>query len=254
MDLHFTVITVVYNAEKKLDKTISSVLEQEYPPYEYLIVDGRSTDGTVKAAQAYSAAFRQRGIHYRILSESDNGIYNAMNKGIRAAAGDWISFLNAGDWYEPDALKNIRAFYKEAPFDLTYGGLHYVRPNGTVRNKMSKLDSFPVSSRNWNHPSMFLRRELYLKYGFDERFRVYADFDLYLRLRRDRVSIRVIDRVIATFAADGQSTDPALRNALIRAGEKYRSYAQNGYSRFYWLESYGWELFKSLYFLVYKRT
>lgn len=252
MGIRFTVVTVVFNAEKVIQKTIDSVLNQEYMPYEYLIFDGCSTDCSMEIVRRYAAAFEAKGVVYRVVSEKDTGIYNAMNKGVRAATGDFISFLNAGDWYEPDALKNICDFYNETPFDLTYGGLHYVLPDGTVRDKMSKLDSFPISSRHWNHPSMFLKRELYQKYGFDERFRFYADFDLYLKLRKDKVSIRVIDKVITSFVADGVSTDTTFKKVLTRAGEKFQAYRQNGYGLIYWFEAYGWEIIKAAYFKLFK--
>ena len=248
MNLKFTVITVVYNGAAVIEKTIESVLNQELPPYEYLIFDGASKDGTVELANRYQGAFRQKGISYTVVSEKDTGIYNAMNKGVKAAKGDFISFLNAGDWYELDALENINAFYQEAPFELTYGGLHYINPNGTVINKMSKPDRFPISSRHWNHPSMFLKREIYQKYGFDETFPAYADFHLYLKLRKDGTKIRVIDKVIANFVADGVSTNTNMKKVLGRAKEKYKAYRGNGYSVFYWIESYGWEVFKSIYF------
>lgn len=248
MDLKFTVITVVFNSAAVIEKTIESVLNQELPPYEYLIFDGESNDGTVELVNRYRDAFRQKGISFTVVSEKDTGIYNAMNKGVKAAKGDFISFLNAGDWYELDALKNINAFYQEEPFELTYGGLHYINPNGTVTNKMSKLDHFPISSRHWNHPSMFLKREIYQKYGFDEKFLAYADFNLYLKLRRDGTKIRVIDKVIANFVADGVSTNTNMKKVLGRAKEKYEAYRGNGYSVFYWIESYGWEVFKSIYF------
>lgn len=250
MDLKFTVVTVVFNGEAAISKTVESVLHQEYAPFEYLVFDGASTDHTLSLLNQYKEAFSQRGISYRIVSEKDSGIYNAMNKGIKAAKGDFISFLNAGDWYEPDALKNINCFYQEESFDLTYGGLHYINPNGTVANKMSKLDRFPVSSRHWNHPSMFLRREIYQKYGFDESFQAYADFDLYLKLRKDGTKIRVIDQVITNFVADGVSTDTSLKKVLSRAGEKYRAYRECGYGSIYWMEAYGWELVKAAYFKI----
>lgn len=247
-DLRFSVVTVTFNAENCLRRTVESVLKQTYAPFEYLIFDGLSKDGTVAVAEEYRSALEARGIRYRVVSEKDSGIYDAMNKGVRAAEGDFVSFLNAGDWYEPTSLADVNAFYQEAPFELTYGGLNYIMPDGKVRVKMSRLDRFPVSSRHWNHPSMFLTRELYRKFGFDERYRMYADFDLYLRLRRAGVKIRVIDKVITNFMADGISTDVAWKKVLARAGEKYRSYRENGYGRFYFLESYGWEILKMLYF------
>ena len=213
-------------------------------------MDGASADQTLAIADEYKDAFAQKGIKYKIISEKDTGIYNAMNKGIKLAKGDFVSFLNAGDWYELDALKNVNDLYSEEFFELTYGGLHYINPNGTVTNKMSKMDSFPISSRHWNHPSMFLKREIYEKYGFDEYFRAYADFNLYLKLRKDGTKIRVIDKVITNFVADGVSTDTNLRNVLSRSKEKYEAYRKSGFSRIYWIESYGWELFKAMYFKI----
>lgn len=250
MNLKFSVVTVVINGCGVIRETIESVLHQQYAPFEYIIVDGGSADRTVAVAEAYRPAFAERGIRYRILSEKDTGIYNAMNKGIRLCQGDFISFLNAGDWYEPDALANIYRFYQDEPFELTYGGLNYRNPNGRVIRKMSKLDRFPVTSRHWNHPSMFLDRRIYEKYGFDEDFKVYADFDLYLKLRRDGTRLRVIDKVITNFAAGGISTDTGLDKIMARAREKYTAYRNHGYGRVYWLEAYGWELFKMLYFRI----
>ena len=250
MDLKFSVVTVVFNAEDVIAKTIESVLNQSYIPYEYLIIDGKSTDKTLDIVDSYKDSFAAKQINYRIISEKDTGIYNAMNKGVKSATGDFISFLNAGDWYEPDALKKIKNFYNEDDFDLTYGRLNYINPNGSITVKMSKYDKFPITSRHWNHPSMFLRREIYQKYGFDERFRAYADFHLYTKLRKTDVKIRVIPEIITNFPADGVSTDVRMKKVLARAKEKYRIYRDNGYSVIYWFESYGWEIMKSVYFRI----
>ena len=250
MDLKFTVVTVVFNGEEVIAKTIESVLNQTYAPFEYLIFDGKSTDGTLEIVNSYKEKFAQKNIRYSVVSEKDTGIYNAMNKGIKAATGDFISFLNAGDWYEPDALQNINEFYNEEDFELTYGGLNYINPNGSITVKMSKLDKFPITSRHWNHPSMFLKREIYQKYGFDERFRAYADFHLYTKLRKTDVKIRVIPKIITNFPADGVSTDTKMSKVLARGKEKYRIYRDNGYGIIYWFESYGWEIMKSIYFRI----
>lgn len=248
--LKFTVVTVALNAENVIKKTIESVLHQTLAPYEYIIIDGGSTDNTLKIINLYDDLFKKRNIIYKIISEKDNGIYDAMNKGITNSKGDFTSFLNAGDWYEKNALENINSHYNKEWFDLTYGGLHYIKPNGTIIDKMSRLDSFPVSSRHWNHPSMFLKTKIYKKYYFDTSFKAYADFDLYLKLRRKKVKIRVIDKVITNFVADGVSTNTNFNKVLSRAREKYLAYTHNGYSCLYWLESYGWEILKSLYFKV----
>ena len=246
--LKFSVITVCLNTEKVIAKTIESVLQQTLPAYEYLIIDGLSTDRTLSIAESFRRQFEAKGIRYNIRSEKDSGIYNAMNKGIKTATGDFISFLNAGDSYLSQSLEIINRFYQEETFDLTYGGLNYITPDGGRILKMSKQDHIYVTSRHWNHPSMFLRREIYQKYGFDESFRYYADFDLYLKLRRDGTKIRVIPEVITNFSADGVSTNIKLKKVLNRASEKYRAYRENVYSPIYWVESYGWELAKSFYF------
>ena len=248
MNLRFTVVTVCFHAEKEIAKTIESVLGQSYAPYEYLIFDGRSEDRTVEIAESYRARFAEKGIRYVVTSERDNGIYHAMNKGVKAATGDFISFLNAGDWYEADALFKVNACYQKAAFDLSYGGLYYRNPNGTVIIKKSRPDKLLVTSRHWNHPSMFLRREIYQSYGFDERFRTYADFHLYTKLRRTDIRIRVMDEVLTNFSVGGVSTDVRMRKVLARGREKYRIYRDNGYGALYWLEAYGWEILKSLYF------
>ena len=245
-NLKFTVITVTLNAEKVISKTIESILNQSYSPYEYMIIDGLSMDKTVEIAESYRSLFSAKKINYIIKSEKDSGIYNAMNKGIEAASGDFISFLNAGDWYQEDSLYKINQFYQDEPFDLTYGGLNYIYPNGTSTIKMSKPDQYFVTSRHWNHPSMFLRREIYQKYGFDEYFRNYADFDLYLKLRKDGTKIRVIPEVITNFVADGISTNYSPSKTIQRAKEKYISYRNNSYSCLNWFESYGWEILKSI--------
>ena len=250
MSLKFTVVTVAYNAESVIEKTITSVLNQSYLPFEYYIIDGKSGDKTVEIAKKYSVEFQNKGVKYTVISEKDSGIYNAMNKGIELATGDFISFLNAGDWYEIDSLKNINDFYNEEEFDLTYGSLNYINPDGSSTIKSSKLDSFPISSRHWNHPSMFLKTNIYKNNKFNEAFKAYADFDLYLKLRKDGTKIRVIDKVITNFVANGVSTNRNIKKVLERSKEKYKSYVQNGYGKIYFFEAYGWEVLKAVYFMI----
>ena len=97
---------------------------------------------------------------------------------------------------------------------------------------------------------MFLKSELYKKYHFDESLKICSDFDLYLKLRKSNIKIRVIDKVITNFVADGISTSTDIKNVKRRAKEKYSSYIKNGYSHLYWIECYLWEAFKMLYFKV----
>lgn len=248
--LRFSIITVCFNAEDAIASTIESVLNQSYPAFEYLIIDGNSKDNTVSIAESFNQKFTDKGILFKVISEPDTGIYNAMNKGLKRVTGDFISFLNAGDTYLSDALSKVNAFYNESPFELTYGSLNYINPNGEITVKTSKIDKYLITSRHWNHPSMFLVRDIYQQYGFDERFRTYADFHLYTKLRKTDIKIRVIPEIITNFRADGVSTDVSFKKVLARAGEKYSIYRDNHYSRLYWFESYGWEIIKSLYFRI----
>lgn len=246
--MKITVITAVYNGENTIEKTIESVLAQEVKPYEYLIIDGESSDNTVKITESYRSAFETNNVIYRIVSERDSGIYDAFNKGVRLSTGEFIAFLNADDWYEPTALKVVQETYTREPFDFAYGTIQYVGAKGDILKKKSKLDTF-VSSRNWNHPSSFVRRNLYLDNPFDQTLKVYADFDWFLKIRKQNVRIVIFpdDAVIAHFRAGGASINADFRQALARAKEKVYAYKRNGYSSIYMAEAYGWELVKYIF-------
>lgn len=99
-----SIITACYNSEKTIERTLKSVLAQTYSNYEYIIIDGMSTDDTLKIIDAYRNAF---GSKLKVVSERDSGIYNAMNKGIKMASGELVGIINSDDWYEPDALQTI---------------------------------------------------------------------------------------------------------------------------------------------------
>ena len=113
-----SVITICFNSEAVIRKTIESVLNQTWDKLEYLIVDGASKDRTVAIAEEYSERFAAKGVDYRIYSEPDRGIYDAMNKGIRLSSGDLVGLINSGDWYEPDAVETAVKAYEKEPYDL----------------------------------------------------------------------------------------------------------------------------------------
>ena len=114
-----SIITIAYNSEKTISRTIESVYNQTYQPYEYIIVDGLSKDSTVEVAKQYEQKFKEKGIIYRIISERDKGLYDAMNKGITMAEGELIGMINSDDWYEPDALKEVNEVYEKEHFDTS---------------------------------------------------------------------------------------------------------------------------------------
>ena len=247
-----TVVTVVYNGENTVRKTIESVLEQEVKPDEYLVIDGQSTDDTLAIVESYRTSFKKKNIVFRIVSEKDYGIYDAFNKGVRLASSEYIAFLNADDWYEPTALKIVREVYDKEPFDFAYGTIQYVGRNGVILKKKSKLDTI-VSSRNWNHPSSFVKRELYLEHPFPLNFKIYADFYWFLAIRKQNVKIVILpaDDVIVHFRTGGASINSDFLQMLERAREKFLAYRENGYSALYVFESYGWELVKYIFAMIF---
>lgn len=230
-----TVITVCRNSAATIRDTLEAMLKQTYPQVEYLIIDGCSSDGTLEILHGYKEAFRGKGYSYRILSEPDRGIYDAMNKGVALASGELIGIINSDDWYEPDAIKTAAEEYLREPYDIFYGNLNLVRGDGSVLVKRSRLDRFP-SSRHWNHPTTFIPARVYRQLGGYRCHTLYDDFDLMLRLRRKGARVRISSRILANFRTGGVSTGKSLRHWLHRIGARYRCYRNNGYSRLYFLE------------------
>lgn len=229
-----TITTVTFNSEKTLEQTIQSVLQQTYPHIEYIIVDGLSTDRTLQIAHSYTDAFRERGFSYQIVSERDNGMYDAINKGISMAHGEIIGNINSDDWYEPDAVEKTVRFFGETGCDLMYADLRMIRRDGTSFIKHSR-ESRLATSRGWNHPTQFARKSLYdrEKYKCES---LHDDFDLLLRIRKKGYRTAILHEVTANFRMDGMSHDRSLKRALERGRARYRIYRNNGYSRLYWFE------------------
>ena len=201
----FTIVTVCRNAEATITRAMESVLAQGCDDYEYLVIDGASTDKTGECVQRLAPAFGDK-LHYT--SEPDDGIYDAMNKGLAAARGEFIAFLNADDWYEPDTLATVAALVK--PGIDCVGGAIRIHPSfpsvGTDRQTAGAMSVSTASVTSSNatlrsprpellrrsyppampagHQSWFARTALLREVGgFDTRFRIAADYDLFLRLR-----------------------------------------------------------------------
>ncbi len=172
--MKISVITVVRNGADVLEETMRSVLEQDYPDVEYLVIDGASTDGTLAVAE------RRRDRLSVLLSEPDGGIYEAMNKGIRLATGEVIGLLNAGDRYLPGALRLVaESFRKEGTEGrIFWGDVEYSR-HGRVRGfRPENLFRGAFAP----HPSMFVPRSVYETVGlYDETFRLLGDYDFMYR-------------------------------------------------------------------------
>lgn len=119
-----TVLSVAYNSEATIAKTIESVLVQTYPNIEYIIIDGASKDNTVKIAESFLPQFvKQKGKTLRIISEPDRGMYDALNKGAAAANGTIIGSINTDDWYEPEAVAVMAELYEQEHYDAAWGSI-----------------------------------------------------------------------------------------------------------------------------------
>lgn len=189
-----SIITVSYNAVKTIEQTIQSVLKQSYPNIEYLVIDGQSTDGTQRVIEK----FRNEIAYY--VSEPDQGIYDAMNKGLSHASGDVIGIINSDDWYETDAVEKAVDCFRESNAGVVFGEIWLIDPNGK-KQSCTKNSTLPP------HPSMFVKREIYQKYGvFNTNYKIAADYELTLRYWAQGVPFAHIDGILANFRALGISS------------------------------------------------
>ncbi len=202
-----TIITVVFNGEKTIKDTIESVCRQTVLPGEYLIIDGGSTDGTPAIVAPYLKSYP----FIKFISEPDQGIYDAMNKGIRQASGDLIGMINADDWYENDAIEKMSRAYAHHGTGVYYGILRYHLNNMEYYLERSS-HNFPAE-RMIPHPATFVSRDIYDKHGFfNLKYRYSADLDFVIRLFKANAPFFPMDDVIANFRIGGASY--TLRSAL----------------------------------------
>lgn len=197
-----SVITCVLNAEDTIERTIKSVLSQSYPSIEYLVIDGGSTDGTLNVIESY-----EDEIDYWI-SEPDNGIYHAMNKGAKVATGDYLYFLNADDWLVGETV--IESVFQEIKGEqpsLIYGNTIRVYPGFEVvisrkfRKTLLKRGEVP------SHQASFISRNSFWELdGYEEQYRSAGDFDLFCRMYEEGFSSSHINRTIANVSSGGLSS------------------------------------------------
>lgn len=245
MDMKVSIITVAYNSEKTIGRTIKSVLGQTWEDLEYLVIDGASTDRTVSIAEGYRSALEARGVDYRIQSEPDSGIYDAMNKGIRLATGDIIGILNSDDWYEPDAAQIAASTFMEQDCGLMFANIRLIKADGRELIKKARLRRYQTS-RDWNHPTTFVKAVYYKKYPF-RNLGIHDDYGFYLQMRKLGVKIVTVDRVLADFCMGGASNRKNIRAAVSRIRDRYNyCYRINGYSRWYIVECVAMEAAKML--------
>jgi glycosyltransferase involved in cell wall biosynthesis len=201
----FSIVTVCYNSEKFIEGTIESVLSQNFKGYEYIIIDGKSTDKTLIKIKSYQNNHKS----IALISEEDNGIYDAMNKGIKQSKGEYIFFLNAGDaFYDSDTLEKTFHLIDKND-EIIYGDICQVNGEKEVYKKsIKKITKFHLLlDRMICHQAIFAKRSIFNNHGlFDIRYKISADYDWFISCFKAGVKLKYIPLVISYFDMSGIST------------------------------------------------
>ncbi|QUX93718.1 glycosyltransferase [Marinomonas sp. A3A] len=195
-----TVVTVVYNGESLLEETILSVINQTYDNVEYIIIDGGSSDGTLDIIRKY-----QHAIDYWV-SEKDSGIYDAMNKGIDLATGDWINFMNSGDcFYSSTILSEIFSNLSSQDEIVIYGNRQVIYPSGRARLVKAGLINNLWKGSQFCHQASFTKVQYHKMNIFDINIKIVADFDFFYRAWKNDEKFKYVDIVLANIESGGIS-------------------------------------------------
>lgn len=227
--MKLSIITVVYNGVDTIEDCIKSIINQSYGDKEYIIIDGGSTDGTLDVIGKYNDGIS------KIISGSDDGMYDALNKGIGLATGDIIGFLHSDDLYASnEILEKVVDVFENNDIESCYGDLLYVNKfnyNKTIRYWKSSPYKDGKFRSGWMppHPTFFVKKEIYNKYGcFNTDFRIAADYELMLRFfEKYKISSRYIPEVFIKMRVGGMS-NRGLRNLLRKSFEDYKAWKVNG--------------------------
>lgn len=205
-----TVITVVLNAAPVVEKTLISVLAQDYPNLEYLVIDGQSTDGTLGIIEKYSHGITQ------CISEKDSGIWDAMNKAAKLASGEWLIFMNAGDLFVANDVIS-RAFSANAwvECDVLYGDTIFAYCENRISVRAPDIATLR-DGVGFSHQSCFVKTALQKGYEFDLNEHVAADYDFFLRLYKAGKVFRRVDVVVSEFLFGGFSNRPPIEVIRMR--------------------------------------
>lgn len=226
--MKMSIITVCYNSASTIRDTIESVIRQSYSNIEYIIIDGKSKDHTMSIIKEYEANIQ------KIVSEPDNGMYDAINKGIAMSSGDIIGILNADDFYIDDkVIKDVVNQFQELDYEGLYADLVYVDSENTSSVKRYwKSGKYKPGrfTKGWMppHPTFFLKRSVYQKYGaYNTTFVSAADYELMLRMiHKYKINLGYLDRIIVKMRIGGMSNS-SLRNRLRANREDKRAWEIN---------------------------
>ncbi len=206
----FTIITATFNSEKTIVRTIDSVLRQSYSNFEFIIIDGNSKDGTVKILKSYENQFKKRGISFSWISEDDKGIYDAWNKGLNLAEGEWISFLGSDDYYLDNALISYYELIENnnLEIDWIYSNVLYVE-SSIKKRLLNAVWSWKKFRRNTSilpaHVGSFHNKKFFKAYGvYDTSYKIAGDYEMLLR-PKDNLKTLKVDNTTAVMSSGGVS-------------------------------------------------
>jgi glycosyltransferase len=226
--MKISVITICFNNEADIRSTLESVVNQTYPDIEYIIVDGASTDNTLKIVDEYKDKIA------KIISEPDNGLYDAINKGIRNATGDVVGLIHAGDkLYDNTVIAKIAKHFEENDMDALYGHSQIINNrNEVIRINRSPKFSKSLFRKGWipSHQSFYAKRELFQEYGlYNLKYRIAADYELLLRFMYfNNAKVSLLDEFIVRFSLGGTSTK-GIKNIWQQNKECWNAWKDNGY-------------------------
>ena len=214
-----TYVTVTYNAAEVLQRTLDSVLAQDYPDIVHLIIDGASTDGTQEMVNDYIECSNDSGNGHRIqlMSEPDKGIYDAMNKGLRSLDGDYVCFLNAGDFLPAsDTVSRIAAAVAESAPAVLYGDTDIVDAEGRFLHHRRLAPPENLTWKSFRHGMLVCHQAFYARTDFaiatpyDQQYRYSADVDWCIRIMKaadkEKVPLQNLHMVVANYTEEGQTT------------------------------------------------
>lgn len=226
--MKITIITVCYNSASHIEDAINSVASQDYPEIEHIVIDGNSDDGTQQILEKQSDK-----LAYWI-SEPDNGVYDAMNKGIKKATGDVVGILNSDDFYfDKHVISKVVKAFSDEDVDAVYGDLIFVDPrnlNRTVRTYSSKNWSPDKFAKGYMpaHPTFFVKRKFYGKYGlFETDYQIAADYEMLIRLlyvhqlKYKYLPMKLVKMRIGGVSSNGIKSNIILNKEIIRACRKH---------------------------------
>ncbi len=228
-NLKISIITIVYNREKTIKDTINSVLNQTYKNIEYIIIDGKSTDSTLNIVNSYKDKIS------KIISEKDDGLYDALNKGINLATGDIIGFIHSDDFYIDNfVIEKVANEFKKNNPDTLFADLVYIKDENKEKiHRYYSAKNFTPNKLKYGlmppHPTFFVKKEVYQKYGlYKTDYKIAGDFEMITRLLLvNKLSFSYLNTPLVKMRLGGISTS-SFKQRLKTNKEVLRALKENG--------------------------